>query len=122
MCARWRRCSARCPSTNVSGSHRPARSCPPMSTAITLRPRSAGAEHERGGDDYLFFLTYGSDVQWVKNVLVAGSCSLEMQGKLIQLVEPELINDAELRPAPTPVRFIEGRIAGATRYLRMRCA
>src|SRR6187200_3310154 len=30
----------------------------------------------RRGDTYLFFLTYGSDAQWVKNVLSAGSCSI----------------------------------------------
>ena len=39
-CERWPRCWARCPSRNVSGSHRRARSCPPMSTATTRRPRS----------------------------------------------------------------------------------
>jgi hypothetical protein len=26
----------------------------------------------RRGDDYYLFLTYGSDLQWVKNVLAAG--------------------------------------------------
>jgi len=76
----------------------------------------------RRGDSYLFFLTYGSDVQWVKNVLAAGSCSIETRGEVIRLVEPEVITDPELRPAPAPVRFIESRIAGATRYLRMRRA
>jgi deazaflavin-dependent oxidoreductase (nitroreductase family) len=74
----------------------------------------------RRGDDYLFFLTYGSDVQWVKNVLAAGSCSLRTQGKVIELMTPEVITDPELRPAPALVRFIEGQIVGATGYLRMR--
>jgi len=41
---------------------------------------------------------------------------------MIYAAEPELITDPELRPAPAPVRFIEGRIAAATRYLRMRRA
>jgi deazaflavin-dependent oxidoreductase (nitroreductase family) len=76
----------------------------------------------RRGDAYFFFLTYGSDAQWVKNVLAAGSCSLETQGRIVELVEPELITDPELRPAPPFVRFIEGRIAGVTQYLRMRAA
>jgi hypothetical protein len=35
-------------------------------------------------------------------------------------VEPELITDPELRPAPQPARFIERRLAGVTQYLRMR--
>src|SRR5262245_33851038 len=100
----------------------------PSFGVLTHRGRTSGHIYRtpinvfRRGPDYLFFLTYGSDVQWVKNVLAAGSCSLETKGKVIRLVDPELITDPELRPAPAPVRFIEGRIAGATRYLRMRAA
>ena len=74
----------------------------------------------RRGDTYVFFLTYGSDAQWVKNVLVAGSCSLETRGRIVELAEPVLVHDPELRPAPPVVRFVERRIAGATEYLRMR--
>ncbi len=107
---------------------RPLASRAPVFGVITHRGRTSGRTYRtpinvfRRGDDYLFFLTYGSDVQWVKNVLAAGSCSLETQGKVVHLVEPELITDPELGPAPVLVRFIEGRIAGATRYLRMHRA
>jgi deazaflavin-dependent oxidoreductase (nitroreductase family) len=73
----------------------------------------------RRGDAYLFFLTYGSDVEWVKNVLASGSCRLEIRGQNVQLVEPKLVTDPELRPAPTLARFIERRVAGVTQYLRM---
>jgi deazaflavin-dependent oxidoreductase (nitroreductase family) len=76
----------------------------------------------RRADTYLFFLTYGSDVEWVKNILAAGYCSLETRGQVVKLVEPELIADPELGPAPTAVRFVERRLAGATEYLRMRTA
>jgi len=76
----------------------------------------------RRGDQFFFFLTYGSDVQWVKNVLAAGCCSLETRGQVVDLVEPELVTDPELRPAPRVARFIERRIAGVTQYLRMRVA
>jgi hypothetical protein len=65
----------------------------------------------RRGDDYFFYLTYGSDVQWVKNVLAAGSCSIETRGGVVELVEPELVTDPEFRPAPPHVRFVERRIA-----------
>ena len=74
----------------------------------------------RRGDDYFFFLTYGSDVQWVKNVLASGSCSIETRGRIVELADPELVTDPELRPAPPAVRFVEQRIAGVTQYLRMR--
>jgi deazaflavin-dependent oxidoreductase (nitroreductase family) len=76
----------------------------------------------RRDDAYLFFLTYGSDVHWVKNVLAAGSCSVETQGRVVELVEPELVTDPELRPAPRVVRFVERRLAGATQYVRMHAA
>ena len=42
---------------------------------LTHRGRSTGRTYQtpinvfRRGDDYFFFLTYGSDAQWVKNVL-----------------------------------------------------
>jgi deazaflavin-dependent oxidoreductase (nitroreductase family) len=74
----------------------------------------------RRGDAYFFFLTYGSDAQWVRNVLAAGSCSLETRGRVVELVDPELITDPDLRPAPRGVRFVERRIAGVTQYLQMR--
>jgi hypothetical protein len=59
-------------------------------------------------------------VQWVKNILAAGYCSLETRGRVVRLVEPELVTDPELRPAPAAVRFVGRRIAGVTQYLRMR--
>ena len=95
---------------------------------LTHRGRSTGRTYRtpinvfRRGDDYFFFLTYGSDAQWVKNVLASGSCSIETRGRIVELVNPELVTDPDLRPAPAPVRFIEGRLAGVTQYLRMRAA
>jgi deazaflavin-dependent oxidoreductase (nitroreductase family) len=100
----------------------------PSFGVLTHRGRKTGNPYRtpinvfRRGDAYYFFLTYGSDVQWVKNVLAAGACSLETRGRVVELVEPELITDPELRPAPRAVRFVERRIAGVTQYLRMRAA
>ena len=100
----------------------------PAFAVLTHRGRKSGRTYRtpinvfRRGDDYFFFLTYGSDVNWVKNVLATGSCSIETRGRVVELVEPELITDPELRPAPPHVRFVERRIAGVTQYLRMRPA
>ena len=105
---------------------RPVASRLPTFAVLRHRGRKSGRMYRtpinvfRRGDDYFFFLTYGSDVHWVKNVLAAGSCSIETGGQLVELVEPELITDPELRPAPRHVRLIERRIAGVTQYLRMR--
>ena len=98
----------------------------PAFGVVIHRGRTSGRVYEtpvnvfREGEAYLFFLTYGSDAQWVKNILAAGSCSLETRSRVVQLVEPELVTDPELRPAPQPARFIERRLAGVTQYLRMR--
>jgi deazaflavin-dependent oxidoreductase (nitroreductase family) len=76
----------------------------------------------RRGNVYLFLLTYGSDVEWVKNILASGYCGVELRGQVVDLIEPQLITDPELRPAPPIARFIERRVAGVTQYLRMRRA
>lgn len=105
---------------------RPVASWLPAFAVMTHRGRMSGREYRtpinvfRRGDAYLFFLTYGADVDWVKNVLAARSCSLRTRGRDVALVDPELIEDRELRDAPLIPRFIERRVAGVDGYLRMR--
>lgn len=95
---------------------------------ITHRGRRSGRTYRtpvnvfRRGDEYLFFATYGSEVDWVRNVLAAGTCSLRTRGRDVTLIEPELISDPQLTLAPPFVRFVERRLAGATDMLRMRAA
>ena len=73
----------------------------------------------RRGDAWVFALTYGSDVQWVKNVLAAGEATLEKRRTRIRLVEPELIVDLERRLMPFPVRQVLG-LMRVSEFLRMR--
>ena len=93
---------------------------------ITHRGRKSGRTYRtpvnvfRRGDTFLFFLTYGSEVDWAQNVLAAGSCSLLTRGRTVELIDPVLVPDPELTPAPPFVQFVERRLAGATEYLRMR--
>src|SRR5262245_46691810 len=47
----------------------------------------------RRGEYYVFALTYGSDVDWVKNIMAAGDCHLRTRGRDVHLVEPTLIVD-----------------------------
>ena len=75
----------------------------------------------RRGDHYLFALTYGSDVQWLKNIFAAGSVEMRTRGWDIRLVEPELIIDPELRLMPLPLR-IAGKLNRVSEFLRMRAA
>ena len=71
------------------------------------------------GDHYVFALTYGSDVQWLKNIFAAGDVVMRTRGRDIRLIEPELIVDPELRLMPLPLR-IAGKLNGVTEFLRMR--
>ena len=75
----------------------------------------------RLGDMYVFFLTYGSDVDWVKNVLAAGQATLRTRGTDVELVDPELVTDPERRLVPPPVR-LAGRVLDATQFVLLRRA
>jgi deazaflavin-dependent oxidoreductase (nitroreductase family) len=73
------------------------------------------------GDSYVFALTYGADVQWVKNVVAAGGCTLRTRGRNVRLVDPEVFVDPGRRFMPRLVRFVL-RLDRATEFLRMRIA
>jgi len=75
----------------------------------------------REGDDYVFALTYGSDVQWVKNVVAAGGCELETMGRNVRLIDPRLFVDPKQRLMPPPVRIFL-RLMRVTEFLSMRPA
>jgi deazaflavin-dependent oxidoreductase (nitroreductase family) len=64
----------------------------------------------RTDDGYLIALTYGSEADWVKNVLAAGSCELLTRGRRVSLSNPCIETDEAKSWAPLPVRFILNRI------------
>ena len=52
-------------------------------------------------DGYVLALTYGTDTDWVKNVLAADGCQLRTRGQTITLGSPRLFHDqsrASIRP------------------------
>lgn len=55
---------------------------------------------------YVFALTYGSSALWVRNVLAAGECEMETQGRHVHLASPRLHVDPSLRGMPAFVRFV----------------
>lgn len=74
----------------------------------------------RDGDSYIIALTYGSNTDWVHNVLVADGCELLTRGQRITLAHPHLITDPSRRWAPLPVRLAL-RLIGAAEYMRLTC-
>jgi deazaflavin-dependent oxidoreductase (nitroreductase family) len=71
------------------------------------------------GDGYVFALTYGSEVDWVKNVLASGEADLRTRGRDVHLVEPEVFVDPTRRLMPLPVRVVL-RLNNVEEFLRMR--
>ncbi len=75
----------------------------------------------RDGEDYVFALTYGTDVDWVKNVLAADGCQLETRGRIVALRDPVVIHDPSRRLMPWLVRTFLG-VMRVTDFVRMRPA
>jgi deazaflavin-dependent oxidoreductase (nitroreductase family) len=71
------------------------------------------------GDSYVFALTYGSEVDWVRNVLAAGHADLRTRGRDIHLVEPELFLDPTRHLMPLPVRIVL-RLNDVEEFLRVK--
>jgi deazaflavin-dependent oxidoreductase (nitroreductase family) len=97
----------------------------PMFGILRYRGRTSGREYRtpmnvfRQGDEFVFALTYGADVQWVKNILAAGECRLRTMGRELYLVDPRLYTDPARRDMPFPVRQFLGLLR-VTEFLRMR--
>jgi deazaflavin-dependent oxidoreductase (nitroreductase family) len=94
---------------------------------LTYRGRKSGQTYRtpmnvfRRGDGYVFALTYGSDVDWVKNVVAAGECWVRTHGRDVHLVDPEVLVDPKQRQVPALIRgFL--RINRVTEFMRMRIA
>lgn len=78
-------------------------------TPVNIFPRPGG---------YIAALTYGPDRDWVRNVIAAGGCELEIRGKMIQVGEPEIVHDPSRGDMPPGVRQILG-LLGVTDFLHL---
>ena len=68
--------------------------------------------------DYVFALTYGPDVQWVKNVLASGSCDVQQRRRTVTLRDPRRFSDPTASVMPLVVRHFL-RFMRVTEFLRM---
>jgi deazaflavin-dependent oxidoreductase (nitroreductase family) len=67
---------------------------------------------------YVVALTYGTDSDWVKNVLAAGGCDLVRGGRLAHLMAPEIVHDESRRQVPMVVRPML-RLLGVADFMRL---
>src|SRR5262245_4271509 len=73
------------------------------------------------GNEYVFALTYGADVEWVRNIVAAGECRLETRGPTIRLIGPRFVHDPNRSLMPPVVRQFLG-VMNVTEFLSMRIA
>ncbi|MDP8959602.1 MAG: nitroreductase family deazaflavin-dependent oxidoreductase [Actinomycetota bacterium] len=70
------------------------------------------------GGTFVFSLTYGAEVDWLKNVMAAGECELVHRGRTLRLVRPHLEGPGMPSAIPTLVRFALDRLE-VDQFLRM---
>ena len=79
--------------------HRGRRSGKTYRTPVNVFPRPGGC---------VVALTYGPESEWVKNVLAAGGCEIELRGRTFRFSHPRLLHDRDRRATPRPVRLVLG--------------
>jgi len=83
------------------------------------RPYVTPVWAERVGETFFIQLPYGTDVDWCRNVLAAGRCTLEQNGVRYDAVAPLIVPAAEARPHLPPAARRMQRLVGAESYLRV---
>nr|WP_222854273.1 nitroreductase family deazaflavin-dependent oxidoreductase [Fodinicola acaciae] len=97
----------------------------PGFAVVVHRGRKSGATYRtpvnyfRTSHGYVFALTYGSEADWVRNVLAAGGCQLHVRSRFIPLTAPRLYEDPARSDMPLVVRLILGR-AKVTEFLELQ--
>ena len=77
-------------------------------------------EVEGQGGGFVIALTYGADVDWLKNVMAAGSCTVRYRRRKIDLTDPVFIGTAEgMELMPAIVKRIL-RATKVTQFVRLR--
>jgi deazaflavin-dependent oxidoreductase (nitroreductase family) len=70
---------------------------------------------------FVFALTYGSDTDWVRNVLAAGRAELRTHGRTVALTDPEVYRDPTRQRIRPVERWVLG-LLGIDEFLRMERA
>jgi deazaflavin-dependent oxidoreductase (nitroreductase family) len=69
----------------------------------TVRRTALMAFH-RKPDRWVMALTYGTDVQWLRNMIAAGGGRLQWRGRWVDVLEPRQFRDASRASVPWLVR------------------
>ncbi|MGE2689447.1 nitroreductase family deazaflavin-dependent oxidoreductase [Mycolicibacterium pulveris] len=75
------------------------------------------AFRRQGG--FVIALTYGSEADWVRNVLAADGCEIESRGRRYQVGAPRLYHDENATDMPAFIRFMLRNVIKAPEFLRL---
>lgn len=94
-------------------------------TVVHHTGRNSGKEYvtpvwaERVEDSFLIHLPYGTDVDWCRNVLKAGGCTIEHEGVSFDTTVPTIVPAAEALPiVPERMRKMD-QLMAVESYLRL---
>ncbi len=74
----------------------------------------------RVSDGFIIPLPYGTEVDWLRNVLAAGNAALRVHGETCRAVEPQIIDAATAFPQLSPRRQREFGRFGIRNYLKLK--
>lgn len=94
--------------------------------AIRHTGRKSGKQYstpvgvERVQDGFVIPLAYGTQVDWLKNVIAAGQATISAKGETYDVTDPEVIDAAAALPSLSPKRRMTFERLGITHYLKVK--
>ncbi|KUI32621.1 nitroreductase [Mycobacterium sp. GA-2829] len=73
-------------------------------------------------DGFVIPLPYGTDVDWLRNVVAAGGATLVSGGRTVEVVDPQVIDAATAAPQLSARRRRAFARLGVERFLRLTAA
>ena len=86
------------------------------------RPYSTPLAARKTADGFVIPLTFGQQADWFRNVQAASGCVIGWKGAEFQLVEPEVVDWATVRPAFYPLERIVVPRIGIEQFVRLKNA
>jgi deazaflavin-dependent oxidoreductase (nitroreductase family) len=94
----------------------------PGFAVVVHRGRRSGRSYRtpinvfRAPGGFVAALAYGADADWVRNVIAADGCELDVRGERVRVTSPRIVHDQSRRAMPPGVRqFL--RLVGVTDFL-----
>jgi deazaflavin-dependent oxidoreductase (nitroreductase family) len=94
--------------------------------AIRHTGRKSGKQYstpvgvERVQDGFVIPLAYGTQVDWLKNVIAVGRATISVKGETYDVTQPEVIDGAAALPSLSPGRRRAFERLGIAHYLKLK--